>query len=105
MAEARDPATIAAHGVRAPVPETLPEGERSTPSAEPIYQTSVYDFESVDASERPLLQQGGYVYGRYGHPNGRSLELTVAALEGTEDAVATSSGMAAVSCAVIACAA
>ena len=43
----RDPATIAAHGVRAPSPETLPDGERSTPSAEPIYQSSVYYFDTV----------------------------------------------------------
>src|SRR5688572_9841183 len=91
-------ATLAAHGVRTPAPETLPEGERSRPAAEPIYASAVYEFPSVDASVRPLACEGGFVYGRYGHPNGRSLELSVAALEGAEDAVATSSGMAATAC-------
>jgi cystathionine beta-lyase/cystathionine gamma-synthase len=97
-----DLSTIAAHGVRAPAPETLPDGERSIPSAEPLSASAVYDFASIAASDRPLAQQGGYVYARYGHPNGRTLELTLAALEGSEDAVATSSGMAAVACAVLA---
>src|SRR5262249_53981606 len=97
------PATIAAHGVRAAAPETLPDGARSTPSAEPIYPSSVYDFPSIAASEKPLALEGGYVYARYAHPNARTLELTVAALEGAEDAVATSSGMAAIACAVLSC--
>src|SRR5688572_5976017 len=101
---ARDPRTIAAHGVRAPGPETLPEGERSIPSAEPIHTSSVYDFESIEATARPLMGEGGYAYARYAHPNGRSLELTVAALEGSEDAVATASGMAALAATVVAAA-
>jgi len=92
----RDPATIAAHGVRAPAPEA------GRPAAEPIYQTSVFDFPTVDASEGPLALRGDYVYGRYGLPNARSLELTLAALEGTEDALATSSGMSAVAAAALA---
>src|SRR5687768_14831500 len=93
-----DPATVAAHGVRAQAPELLPENERSIPSAEPLYQTSVFDFASIEAADRPLSGEGGYVYARYGLPNARSLELTVAALEGAEDALAVSSGTAAVVC-------
>jgi cystathionine beta-lyase/cystathionine gamma-synthase len=100
--EGLDPATIAAHGVRAPAPETLPVGERAVPSTEPLYLTSVMDFDSIEGSERPLLGQGGYVYARHGMPNGRSLELTAAALEGGEDGLATASGMAAVACSLLA---
>lgn len=97
-----DLATVAAHGVRAAAPEALPEGERAVPSAEPLYLSSVFDFPTIAASERPLAGEGGYVYARYGLPNPRSLELTVAALEGAEDALATSSGMAAVACGLLA---
>jgi len=100
----RAPATIAAHTVRAPSPESLPDGERATPSAEPLYQTSVFDFDSIEDSDGPLAGRGGYVYARYGLPNARSLELTLAALEGADDALATSSGMSAVACCVLAAA-
>jgi cystathionine gamma-synthase len=100
----RRPATIAAHTVRAPSPESLPDGERGTPSAEPLYQTSVFDFDTIEDSDAPLGGRGGYCYSRYGLPNARSLELTVAALEGAEDALATSSGMAAVACCALAAA-
>jgi cystathionine beta-lyase/cystathionine gamma-synthase len=100
--ETRSLATIAAHGVRAPSPESLPEGLRSVPAAEPIYQTAVFDFPSIEASLRPLAVEGGYVYARYGLPNARTLESTVAALEGAEDGLATSSGTAAILCAVLA---
>ena len=98
-----DLATLAARGVRSPAPEALPNGERSTPSAEPLYQTSVFDFADVESSEGPLRGEGdGYSYARIRHPNGRSLELTVAALEGAQDALATSSGMSALGCALLA---
>src|SRR5262245_24931982 len=100
----RRPATIAAHTVRAPSPESLPEELRGTPSAEPLYQTSVFDFASIEASDAPLGGLGGYCYSRYGLPNARTLELTVAALEGGEEALATSSGMSAVACCVLAAA-
>jgi cystathionine gamma-synthase len=100
----RSPATIAAHTVRAPSPESLPEGVRGVPSAEPLYQTSVFDFDTIEASDAPLGGAGGYCYARYGLPNARSLELTVAALEGGADALATSSGMSSVACCVLAAA-
>jgi cystathionine beta-lyase/cystathionine gamma-synthase len=100
--EGLDIATIAAHGVRAPAPETLPPGQRGVPATEPLYMTSVIEFDSIEDSERPLAGEGGYVYARHGMPNGRTLELTLAALEGGEDALATSSGMAAIACGLLA---
>jgi len=96
--------TIAAHGVRAPAPEALPPGLRGVPSTEPLYLNTVMEFDSIEDSLRPLAGEGGYSYARNGMPNGRSFELTMAALEGGEDALATSSGMAAIGCAILACA-
>src|SRR5207249_3353734 len=62
----------------------------------------VFDFPSIEASVGPLALEGGYAYSRYGLPNARSLELTVAALEGAEDGIATASGMAAIGAVVLA---
>ena len=94
-------ATTAAHGVRAAASEAGP----GVPSAEPLQPASVFDFASIEESDAPLGGGvgGGWVYSRYGHPNARSLELTVAALEGTDDALATSSGTSAVLAALLAC--
>jgi len=66
-------------------------------------QTSVYEFDSIEASEPALSGEDGYVYARYGMPNGRALERTVATLEGAEAALATGSGTAALLCAIMAC--
>ncbi len=82
-------------------------GERAgspdfTPTTTPIYPSSSFfydDTETLDAvfgNERP-----GYVYTRYGNPTIRALETAVAALEGTEDAVAYASGMAAIHAAIL----
>lgn len=90
-------ATLAARGVRA---ERPPPDARA--SSEPLYQTSVFEFESIAASQPALDQESGYVYARYGLPNARSLEATVCALEGAEQAVATATGMSALLCAVLA---
>lgn len=68
-----------------------------TPTVTPIYSSASYfyddtmDLDAVFANERE-----GYVYTRYGNPTIRAMEAAVAQLEGTEDAVAYSSGMAAI---------
>lgn len=91
-------ATLVARGLRAEVPLTA-----TRPSSEPVYLTSVFEFPTIEDS-LPAIERGeGHVYARLGMPNARSLELTVAALEGAEDALATSSGMSAILCAVLAC--
>lgn len=64
----------------------------------PIATASVYAFDSLESLERVgagTEPQWNY-YRRYGHQNSRQLEKTIAALEGAEDAVATASGMAAI---------
>ncbi|MCC6313494.1 MAG: PLP-dependent transferase [Thermomicrobiales bacterium] len=89
-------ATRAVHaGQRPPRPDF-------TPTAMPIYPSSafVYDdsatLDAVFGNERE-----GYVYTRYGNPTTRAFEEAIAALEGTEDAVAFGSGMAAVYAALL----
>jgi cystathionine beta-lyase/cystathionine gamma-synthase len=93
MSRMRKPglATIAAHP-----PDAEPTPTR--PLAPPLTTASVYRFGDLDtllsASRGEKAAQT--FYRRYGHPNGRMLEQTVAALEGAEDALACSAGMSAV---------
>jgi cystathionine gamma-synthase len=66
----------------------------------PIVQTATYTF--ADSAELARYTRGEHPnpdrgeYGRYGNPTVRAVELRLAALEGTEDAVLFASGMAAV---------
>lgn len=82
-------------GERAPRPDF-------TPTSTPIYPATafVYDdtatLDAVFGNERP-----GFVYTRHGNPTTSALEAAIASLEGTEDAVAFSSGMAAVNAAIL----
>ncbi len=69
------------------------EGEHS----EALYLTSSYVFGSAqEAAERFSGAQPGNVYSRYTNPTVRMFEERIAALEGAEAAVGTSSGMAAI---------
>ncbi len=70
-----------------------PEGEHS----EPIFTTSSYVFESAEAAAARFNgEDPGNVYSRYTNPTVRMFQDRIAALEGAEAAVATSSGMAAI---------
>lgn len=94
-----DEFTTIAHGfetlaVRAGYVRTA-EGEHS----EAIFPTSSYVFKNAaEAAARFSNTQPGNVYSRYTNPTTRALEQRMAALEGAEAAVATSSGMAAILC-------
>ncbi len=69
------------------------EGEHS----EALFLTSSYVFGSAqEAADRFAGNQPGNVYSRYTNPTVRTFEQRIAALEGAEAAVATSSGMAAI---------
>lgn len=69
------------------------EGEHS----EPIFTTSSYVFDSAEqAAARFAGEEQGNVYSRYTNPTVRTFEERIAALEGAEAGVATSSGMAAI---------
>ncbi len=73
---------------------------------EPVALTSTYTFD--DSAEIVAHTEGTHArpdreeYGRYGNPTARAVELRLAALEGTEDAVLFSSGMAAITTALFA---
>lgn len=78
--------------VRAAVPPSQ-YGENS----EALYLTSGYVQPSAEASARRFAgEEDGYTYGRSGNPTVSSFEMRLAALEGTEACLATSSGMSAV---------
>ncbi len=73
--------------------ERTPEGEHS----EPIFTTSSYVFDTAEAAAARFSgEQPGNVYSRYTNPTVRIFEERIAAMEGGEQAVATSSGMAAI---------
>jgi cystathionine gamma-synthase len=68
----------------------------------PIVQTSVYTFDDSSALTNYLEEKMFWDeperedYGRYGNPTVRAVEAKLAALEGAQDAMLVSSGMAAV---------
>jgi cystathionine beta-lyase/cystathionine gamma-synthase len=75
-----------------------------TPSiTTPIYETSTFVFDSVADVEK--YQEGklnGYLYSRYENPTVVAVEQKVAAVDGAEQSLLFSSGMAAISTAFIA---
>ena len=78
--------------VRAAVPRS-PYGENS----EALYLTSGFVQPDGETSARRFAgEEDGYTYGRTGNPTVTSMELRLAALEGTEACLATSSGMSSV---------
>ncbi len=78
--------------VRAGVARTN-EGEHS----EALFLTSSFVFESAaQAAARFGVSESGNIYSRFTNPTVRTFEQRLAALEGAERAVATSSGMAAI---------
>jgi cystathionine beta-lyase/cystathionine gamma-synthase len=72
----------------------LPEGNESLTS--PIYQSVKFTFESLEASLTAEARANGFNYTRDANPTTRQLELLAAELQGRDDAVAVSTGMAAV---------
>ena len=72
--------------------------------SEAIYMTQGYVYETAEAAEARFVELGEdeFIYARYGNPTVAMFENRIAALEGTEDAFATASGMAAVNAALTA---
>jgi len=76
-------------------------GEKRDPSTgavvTPIYETSVFAFSSTKELIDVMGDKAeGYTYTRYGNPTVRAVERKMAELEGAEDVVVFSSGMAAI---------
>jgi O-succinylhomoserine sulfhydrylase len=66
-------------------------------NSEALYLTSGYVQPSAEAAARRFAgDEEGYTYGRYGNPTVSSFEQRLAALEGTEAAIGTASGMSAI---------
>ncbi|TQM92254.1 O-succinylhomoserine sulfhydrylase [Roseinatronobacter monicus] len=67
--------------------------------AEAIYLTQGFVYPDAEAAEARFLKSEAdeFIYARYGNPTVAVFEDRIAALEGTEDAFAAASGMAAVS--------
>ncbi|WP_035481245.1 trans-sulfuration enzyme family protein [Gallaecimonas xiamenensis] len=95
MSHWQHPDTLAIHGGK----------DHSDPQralATPLYQTSTFAFaNTAQGAARFAGEDEGPIYTRLGNPTVAELERLVAKLEGTEAAVATASGMAAVSAALL----
>src|SRR3990172_2319848 len=73
------------------------------PVSTPIYQTSTYRFESSDDAVRYAKGDPSvYVYTRYHNPTVHDVEEKLALMSGAEAAALFSSGMAAISTAILA---
>lgn len=98
MKRSADIRTLAVHG---------PTSERAGgPIETPLVLSSAFRFESADVAERAFQSAANgegdegpeaFIYGRWQNPSVLELERTLAALDGGEAAIATASGMAAVS--------
>src|SRR6187402_121518 len=75
----------------------------ATPSlTTPIYETSTFVFDSVaDVIKYQEGKLNGYLYSRYENPTVVAIEEKVAAVDGAEAALLFSSGMAAISTALL----
>ena len=73
--------------------------------SEAIFLTQGFVYPNAEAAEARFVQAGAdeFIYARYGNPTTRMFEDRIAGIEGTEDAFATASGMAAVSGALTSC--
>ena len=71
--------------------------------AEAIFLTQGFVYPTAEDAEQRFIKAGEdeFIYARYGNPTTRMFEERIAALEGTEDAFATASGMAAVNGALV----
>ncbi|MFC0189648.1 PLP-dependent aspartate aminotransferase family protein [Fictibacillus aquaticus] len=87
--------TVLLHGGQSPDPTT---GSRAVP----IYQTTSYVFHDTDHAQSLFaLDEPGNIYSRIGNPTVDVFEKRIALLEDGVAAVATSSGMAAITLAIL----
>ncbi|OKL44891.1 O-succinylhomoserine sulfhydrylase [Pseudovibrio exalbescens] len=73
-------------------------------TSEAMYLTQGFVYDSAEAAEARFIgEDPGYIYSRYANPTVAMFEKRMCEIEGTEAARATSSGMAAVHSALMAC--
>jgi O-acetylhomoserine (thiol)-lyase len=95
MTNSFDFETLLLHGGQQPDPAT---GSRAVP----IYQTTSYVFDNTEHAAKLFgLEEGGNIYSRIMNPTVDVLEQRLALLEGGIGALGVSSGMAAISLAVL----
>ncbi len=90
--------------------KAIHEGESphfNGPLITPIYQTATFKFDKLDEAKNAIeisleSEDPGYAYTRFSNPTHTALEKKIAALEEGEAAVATASGMAAITSATLA---
>ncbi len=72
--------------------------------SEAMFMTQAFVYDTAEAAEARFIESGPdeFIYARYGNPTNRMFEDRIAAIEGTEDAFACASGMAAVNGALMA---
>lgn len=71
--------------------------------AVPLYLTSSFVFDDAEHARALFADEvQGNIYTRYSNPNGNEFVEKLCALEGTEDGIATASGMAAMYCSMAA---
>ena len=76
---------------------TAKEVDQTTSISPPIYQTTTFSAATAtEFAEIAIATRPSEFYTRYGNPNHEMVEATLAALEGGEAALVTSSGMAAI---------
>lgn len=73
----------------------------TTPLVTPLMPSVVYTSEGLDALDAIYKTGTGFTYAREGHPNASHLAQMIDHLEGAQDGTVVSSGMAAVSAALI----
>ncbi|MBM3296026.1 MAG: PLP-dependent transferase [Candidatus Aminicenantes bacterium] len=86
---------------RSPYTNVIHAGQEHDPQfggvSVPIYQTSTFAFRDADqGADRFAGRDAGYIYTRIGNPTTKALEDNLAILEGGCGALATATGMAAV---------
>ncbi len=72
------------------------------PVVPPIHFSATFKFENSDQLIDVVQHRSGYIYSRWDNPTVRAVEAAMAELEGYEEALAFSSGMAAITTSILA---
>jgi len=72
---------------------TIPKGNK--PLVDPVYRSVKFTFPDIDSATTPQSRREGFDYSRDSNPTTRQLELLSSELQGRDDAICVSTGMAA----------
>jgi len=74
---------------------------KGNPVVPPVYLTATYEFKNSGELIDVVQNRSGYIYSRWDNPTIREVEKVMAELEGYEEALAFSSGMAAITTSIL----